>query len=838
MAKKNFKIALFVCLFFVSISFVLPLHAGTHSLSKWETGKFDLVVSLGWFPTTADKTKLKTVFELFAQDVWTMTEGKHSIRRLYVYPPNPVTNKARDWSKADIRFLNTADAANANIAGFKKDGRIFIDDDLSDLSEVGHALAHELGHYAYAIYDEYKANQGPKPGFPHTNDTPKDSIMNQHWTWQHFSVAADYSNAAERKTAQYRMYGESIWETLISPVEFDALWGEFGLLGYKNTRFVFTDLQALASVPSPLTKPTNNPAVDIIYMEGSEACIIIDDSGSMGTDNKMASAISGAKSYLDKLKVDIDYAAVVAFNSSATTIGALSLLTSATKTQFKTAIDGLTDGGGTSFSSALSSGYSILNGSTRKGTFKYIVLLSDGEDSVPYSVLTQLKTANIPVYTIGLGSGANMNALRAIASGTDGKSFFAASAAALNAIYSDISGVTTDDKLTARIKENLNISKNTATTQVVVDSTCKSASFTSSFPSGDTMAMELSMPDGTKVDAGNVDTFSNITLTDESGYITYEVTDPAAGTWGMELVASGLTGDSEVILEGKTDSDFSIFTIVQGGTYPEPILVATKVSRDYPITGLSVDAVVTAPDGTVSILPLLDDGITPDALAADGQYTGAVSTYMDGDYQFEISAANDSGSAVETSKGVTFLQGENIVSTPIAEDFAAMEATNLTTSGVSGFVPNTSIGSAVELMVNGDKSSGIIKNDEDISYYYFNAVAGNSYTIYTSELYDDTMETLVTIYDSNKLTVPIAEDSDSMNNVSAKIVYKAVADGDIYVTVQHGSPGTGSYNVAVREAQTTDSMANSEDGQADTPTASTGGGGGGGGCFINTLLML
>jgi calcium-activated chloride channel regulator 4 len=830
--KKIFTISfLSMCLLFISISLVPPLQAATHSLSKWDAGKFDLVVSLGWLPTTDDKTKLKTVFELFAQDVWTMTEGKHSIRRLYVYPPNPVTNKARDWKKADVRFLNTADAANATIAGFKKAGRIFVDDDLSDLSEAGHALAHELGHYAYAVYDEYKANQGPKPGFPHTNDTPKDTIMNQHWTWQHYSVPADYTDATKLKTAHYRMYGESIWETLISDVELDSLWAALDYLGYKNERFAFTDLQGLDSVPAPLTKPTNNPDVEIIYMEGSEACIIIDDSGSMGSDNKMASAISGAKSYLDKLTLDNDYAAVIAFNSSASTIGALSLLDAAKKTQFKTAIDGLIAGGGTDFDAALSAGYSALTGSTRKGTYKYIVFLSDGEASVPYSVLTQLKDANIPVYAIGLGSGADMSALGAIASGTNGKSYFAATAASLNAIYSDISSVTTDDKLTSRIKENLNVDKNSVSTDVIVDATCKNVLFSSSFPTTDTMVTELTKPDGTKVNAGNVDTFDNITLTAESGYATYKVTDPAVGTWTIELVATGLTGDSEVIIEGKTDSDYSISTIVQGGTYPDPILVVATVSRNYPISGLSVSATVTAPDGSTSTLQMADDGVTPDAVADDGQYAGALSSYTDGDYQFDVLASNASGYAVETSKGISLKNGTSAVSTPISENFAAMEVANLSASGVAAYTPNTAVGAAVQLTVDGNKTSGIIANDEDISYYYFNMTAGVSYTIYTSGLFPDAMETLVTIYDSDTLTTALAEDSKSMNNSTAKIIHEADADGVIYVTVQHGSPGTGTFDIAIRETQATDSMDQPVE-EAGTSSSSSDDGGG---CFITTL---
>ena len=149
MKKKNIKETLMVVLIgFISFAFVFQAAAGTHSLSKWENGKFDLVVSLAWSPSATDKTDLEDIFELFAQDVWTMSEGNHEIRRLYVYTPDPTTNKARDYSKADIQFNKTAnaDAANATVAGFKQAGRIFVDDDWNSAtgggkSEVGHALA-------------------------------------------------------------------------------------------------------------------------------------------------------------------------------------------------------------------------------------------------------------------------------------------------------------------------------------------------------------------------------------------------------------------------------------------------------------------------------------------------------------------------------------------------------------------------------------------------------------------------------------------------------------------------------------------------------------------------
>jgi Mg-chelatase subunit ChlD len=49
-------------------------------------------------------------------------------------------------------------------------------------------------------------------------------------------------------------------------------------------------------------------------MEGSEAVLVIDHSGSMDDASKMATAKAGAKSYLDRLQ-DTDYAATIAFGA-------------------------------------------------------------------------------------------------------------------------------------------------------------------------------------------------------------------------------------------------------------------------------------------------------------------------------------------------------------------------------------------------------------------------------------------------------------------------------------------------------------------------------------------
>ena len=59
---------------------------------------------------------------------------------------------------------------------------------------------------------------------------------------------------------------------------------------------------------------------------------------------------------------------------------------------------------------------------------------------------------------------------------------------------------------------------------------------------------------------------------------------------------------------------------------------------DTPITGLSVNATVTKPDGTQETITLRDDGIPPDETANDGIYTGTyTNTNQVGTYYVEIS---------------------------------------------------------------------------------------------------------------------------------------------------------------------------------------------------------
>ncbi len=176
-------------------------------------------------------------------------------------------------------------------------------------------------------------------------------------------------------------------------------------------------------------------------MTGIDVVFVIDSSGSMTSNDRNNIRHTAAKNFVDKLGEN-DRAAVIDFDDSAY------LYQSFTndKDLLYTAIDRVNSSGGTYLSAGMNKAISQFTSSTysRIDAYKYIVFLTDGSGSYSTSYTTTAANNGIVVYTIGLGSGVNESLLRGIAEGTNGKYYFASTAAELPDIYSDVSFETID----------------------------------------------------------------------------------------------------------------------------------------------------------------------------------------------------------------------------------------------------------------------------------------------------------------------------------------------------------------------------------------------------------
>jgi MYXO-CTERM domain-containing protein len=182
----------------------------------------------------------KQILRETARSIYLMTEGKHRVGNVYVF------KNSKYGENVDIKLINKTDRSNAHIAGWHNAGRsanyLSIDTVYANkeayvysypLGDYGRVIAHEMGHYIYAVLDEYidtTETTTTRPAFPNYLDNARSTIMANHEKFTRFSVAADYPNNGDNKTAQARIYGNeksgysggSQWEMLVLDPKFDT----------------------------------------------------------------------------------------------------------------------------------------------------------------------------------------------------------------------------------------------------------------------------------------------------------------------------------------------------------------------------------------------------------------------------------------------------------------------------------------------------------------------------------------------------------------------------------------------------------------------------------------
>jgi VWFA-related protein len=167
--------------------------------------------------------------------------------------------------------------------------------------------------------------------------------------------------------------------------------------------------------------------------------LILDSSGSM--KQAMQDVLSAAQSLISKL-TSYDYAEIIDFDSN---VKVAQKFTN-NKETLSAVLSSIMADGGTALYDAVAQG---INDVKNRQGLKVVVLLTDGKDENaqgdgPGSKITldelktTLKSANIPVYTIGLGKGIDKTTLEDIASVSGGKSYYAKETDAVSKIYSDI----------------------------------------------------------------------------------------------------------------------------------------------------------------------------------------------------------------------------------------------------------------------------------------------------------------------------------------------------------------------------------------------------------------
>ena len=188
----------------------------------------------------------------------------------------------------------------------------------------------------------------------------------------------------------------------------------YALGGYKDT-----SLETILPVNMDKKGKNEVPSISIN--------LIIDKSGSMSAEgggvSKLTLAKEAAMKAVDNLR-EIDYISVIAFDDTYDVVVPTQKVTD--KDYIKGLISGIQIRGGTSIYPALENGYNLQRESDAK--IKHTILLTDGQDSVPYStyevLLNKFNADNITLSTVAVGGDSNQSLLSDLATAGHGRSYY------------------------------------------------------------------------------------------------------------------------------------------------------------------------------------------------------------------------------------------------------------------------------------------------------------------------------------------------------------------------------------------------------------------------------
>ncbi len=464
---------------------------------------------------------------------------------------------------------------------------------------------------------------------------------------------------------------------------------------YVSTAYIAGQYWLLIQAPTQTSSGFKNLRVDYATLSDTELSainyqpdiptdnvVIIDKSGSMLGDPLQAAKDAG-KLYVDSYESG-DGMGVIAYNSSADRIIRLSNWSTTLRGQAHDAIDLISAGGGTSIGGALIAGMDEL--ATRGlGNVQWtIVLLSDGINTTGSTINDFISAYRdrrddddtVPrVHTIALGPSADRAEMQRIAEETGGTYSYASSPslrsademALLDAAEIDpsrVASVPLDATAFLELSEVYRVVAETVTHEQQIY--FATGTFPYNSDDAHTMPVDVGADELTVIvkwiDAGT-DSLAPV-LRNPSGisvgdctlktgaHCLWRVNNPATGNWVVDVdpFSGSEFPPSDYMVEASVKSDLEM-SVFLGLDHDERIAgqklpILATLAHNAPVTGASVRAFITRPDGSSAATVILrDDGDHGDGAANDGIYGAWFNdTYHSGSFKVVITATGSTPS--------------------------------------------------------------------------------------------------------------------------------------------------------------------------------------------------
>lgn len=711
--------------------------AGNQPLSAVaDVNTLDYVVNVDWDfdspPTQVsnpsqvlDRAYITGVLRTVAQSKFTMTEGRHRMGTVYVYKNGMFGNNV------DIRLLNTDGRSSANVSGWAKRNwtsfnHLSMSNRAESIDEIGKVVAHELGHYTYGLLDEYredgKALNPADFASPSGEDTPKDTIMNNHLSFVSLSTPADYADSTKRQTAQARGMGTngvggSAWEMLTRTPDKDPV----AVQGWGRT--FFEAFRGVDPATLTLTKPVNgfDAKLNVVFVANPvfRDVILVDRTL---PKERFDALIQAAKSMVAQAKDNTRYA-ILAYPSA--TDGVVLGYTANSiegKQALNAALDGIKAEPEGSFDSgaAFTRARALIESDRKVGDPATIHLLTGNEAVVPQQAVNEVRAARVAVNPLALTGGTTEQAQRRrnfemrnavggatlklseLASLTGGRYNTAKNGSdaakdalkAVNETHADpyapiVFDLSDPLKAGAVFNSSFRVASGTSDGEVSVSLYFDPADATK-------LAFALVSPTGTVYAPGQLPTGITYHIDATEGVAEFTLATDLAGRvgqWTARATASAATTDGvgvDVAGLTRVALNAQVLAGVAGAT-SGPVLTAV-LGGDKRIKGATVTAAVFDANGNLVLdnLTLRDDGVAPDARAGDGEYSLSLAGKLKaGEYFAVVHSATNSNS--RTASLGTLVKGARSEEETVEAFERVAEADFVLTETAAGVVPATTV---------------------------------------------------------------------------------------------------------------------------------------------------
>lgn len=743
------------------------------------TQTFDLAVSLHHAALTDDqKDDYKEVFYHMADAIYEATNDGHYIGMVRIFM------NGKQAGNSDI-IWRAVSPSYATLGGINsRYGKIRIGDKETDASpnmlssaegrqKLGYILAHEFAHYAYSIYDQYKSDN-PEHGddlpaeFPRFSDDEDnyglmvhpENAFNENYQWLNFD-----HGMANKNNAHYRVWETSSWGLLTMP---EFINPSFDRVRIRPTRITYSALATRApsntdeytcqngdvinymKVELPTTDSRSKIDFEWLEEEDIELVMVLDRSGSMDNDDAMLDVRKASTNFLDILPAGRTTFGIVSYDNHIVEEYPLTPIpdpAGSVVDNAKSIIDTLSPRGQTHLYSAADYGLDLLNTyRTGNGTnaIRFVMLLSDGRDNERPprdrgAVADNFINDNVPLFSFGYGrAGDYHDPLTFLAENTRGRYY---------------PNVTESEQLLEVFKTALSIAAGVQYVPIVwdpngganflVDNTMNKLEIVVNYIVNDGFSdvdFTVRDKDDNVVQDLNVVKEVSAGVFPASGVatITIDETDFAAhaaslGNWSLDYTITGNASVREANTSAYLESSQETMELIVDNnsfhvTYPEPILLTSTVTMGPNITGLSVSATLTNPDGSTVPVTLYDDGTNGDAYAEDGTYSAYYYNYtQNGEYTLEVIVDNEDGNGMLTQNG-SVSSPNSVVSpslTPFQTPFARTQTISFAVTDVVMDDHGNDIHSATSMPINNSPIAGKIELAGDVDYFSIDAT-GNT----------------------------------------------------------------------------------------------------------------